>query len=169
MCTTCGSTTPTSLCQCQTTPSSTINWGQILFVPDRLNSDNIYQTETIEVSSAEILALNGTPKRLLPVLTSAFMYDVVSVAAFNDFGTLGYTAANGLAVRSTGVGLNDLFEADAAFLQAAADQYCVFGRSSSLSNNNAPNTGIELYEKVANPTVGDGTLKIYITYRIIAV
>ena len=130
----------------------------------RLLDYNIYisnKIKTIEVqlSSAEILALNTSPKVLLTV-DAANVAEVLSVYCFNDYNSTTYEAGTDkLFVRYAST--ETLFEVPNEFIEATADAYA----RGIMTSNQVLKKGqnIEAY-CASNPTTGNGTWTIVITY-----
>lgn len=122
---------------------------------------NKVKTIEITLTSAEILALNTSPKVLLTVAATD-LAEVLSVYAFNDYNSTTYEAGtNTLLVRYAST--ETLFEVPNAFVEATADAYArgIFTANQVLKKGQ----NIEAY-CASNPTTGNGTWTIGITYLL---
>jgi len=114
--------------------------------------------ESSALSSANILALNTTPITLLPALPTTQFYNIINAVAVMKTGTTPYdiTGVTGISL-STGEGTwgaNILTTAPA-------------NRKGTLST--APtvsNAAVTISAAGADPTAGNGTMKIHLTYTI---
>lgn len=134
-------------------------------MPDRRSAlDPNALEDILTASSAQILALNATPKILVvaPGLTNYIIVDYVE--AFNDHGGTDYVVnAAGVLVQYTGGGtIGTLTQ---AWGQASADQLATL--LPAALNTIPENTALELQAGVANPTTGDGDWIIRVRYRIV--
>jgi hypothetical protein len=161
--------------QCSSQPSKPcskcgryqISWNDVRFKPNWVNSDNVPQTVKVSVTSAEVLALEGSPVLLLSSFGSGHIIDVISVKVKRNFGTAAYVSANPLLVGYENA-TNALLEADQSFLEGSADGIVQMGSSSlTFDDNVVENAGLYAYVENADPTTGDGTFDFYITYRTI--
>jgi len=119
----------------------------------------------VEVSSAEILTSNSTPKVLLGCEPGEYI-QVISAAMLYTFGTVAYTTGGSSSVSSSAASNEEfLFEsingvgANAAYLPTNNNKFQYF--------NSAGGNNLLFSSPVSNPTLGDGTIKLSILYRII--
>lgn len=125
-------------------------------------------TATVSVSSAEILAINTTPKVIISAPGAGKFIQVISIMGSLDFVSSAY---------ATNFQLEFRYNATSASLAAAAwniaqteDKIFRFQLNSNTTgeaNASIINQPVTLNESTGNPTTGDGTLKVYITYRIV--
>lgn len=122
-----------------------------------------YLEVTRTLTSAEILALRTTPIQLLPAPGTNKYYELVSVSGYNNYNTATY--ANGadlLNIECNGVAL---WTFPNSFTEAAATTASQGTKVADAVV--AINTAINIRTSAADPTVGDGTIKISAIYRII--
>lgn len=122
-----------------------------------------YLEVTRTLTSAEILALRTTAIQLLPAPGTNKYYELISVSGYNNYNTATY--ANGadlLNVECNGVAL---WTFPNAFTEAAATTASQGTRVADAVV--AINTAVNIRCSAADPTVGDGTIKISAIYKII--
>jgi len=127
-----------------------------------------FKTATVEVSSAEILALNGSPKTLIASQGSDTIIDVESVIIILDAGTPynGIGATEDLIIEYAGG--NDITNSieTTGFLDSATD---IVKRYDSVGDDDLTSSVGELVKlriTSGNVATGTGTLTIKITYRV---
>jgi hypothetical protein len=131
--------------------------------------DGLMRTIKVSVSSAEILTSNSAAKELLPAAGADTFIEIQEFTYRYIYGTIAYTNASNL--KGT-YGASSSVGATSAFaLTAANDQIGLVSRSNYLFNvtTDVINKGIYLHQVTSDPASGDGTLDIFITYRIIDV
>ena len=122
-----------------------------------------YLEVTRTLTSAEILALRTTAIELLPAPGTNKYYELISVSGYNNYNTATY--ANGadlLNIECNGVAL---WTFPNAFTEAASTTASQGTRVADAVV--AINTAVNIRTSAADPTVGDGTIKISAIYRII--
>ena len=128
-------------------------------------SDSRLRHIKVELSSANLLDLNGTPIEVIAAQGADTMIVLLNAYAFLDYGTGAYTAANDLILRYESAAHTIIF--DKSFLEEAADKYesCSFNTEQSL----LANTKIEAFSE-SNPTlatgVTGGTVTIHLFYIV---
>jgi len=122
--------------------------------------------KNVRITSAEILALNATPKELVAAPGAGRAIEFVSAALFLDYGAATYTGNGTLIVEAvTGpVVLSGVLPA-ASLLHKAADGFAVMAPLST-GIDLVVNDAIELKEPTGECTVGDGTLTVRVGYRV---
>jgi len=125
-------------------------------------------TVKVSLSSAEILALNTTPKVIVLALGDGKIIQPISFVARYIFGTTSYTTNVSLQLRYSGVTGNltsSSFIAlpNSAILRQIPTANLTFTPSTGLPDNKSLIVDIS----GGNPVAGDGTLDIYVTYAII--
>ena len=118
-----------------------------------------YHFKQIEVSSAELLAINGAPKSLVVAPGAGNIIFPINVAAYLHFGTVVYATNISIDIRHT-TGTNYLMSL-AGLIDKAADR--IVGAASQYTPL-IINEPLILTEPTGNPTGGDGTLTIYLWY-----
>jgi hypothetical protein len=124
-----------------------------------------YLEDTITVTSAEILALNGTPKELIAAPGAGSYLVIDALEAFNDHGTADYVVnAAGINIRYTtgGVIVANFTE---AWGEASSDALST-AQPSALADVPA-NSALEVHADVADPTTGDGDWLFRVSYRVV--
>ena len=128
------------------------------------------QTVNVTVSSAELLALFTTPKTLIAAQGSGLSAVPIVTVVKTVFGTTAYDFAADLGVcASSNSVANKAFEIGAFNVNAGATCSSIIA---GFANSNTTelvkaNEAIQL-KATANPTQGDGSLVISITYVVIA-
>jgi hypothetical protein len=123
------------------------------------------KTTNFTISSAEILALNAVPKLIINSPGANKVIELINVVAKNDFNSVAYAGAGTVDVGFSGGDTRWRF--NNAFLTAASD----------LTTNGTPqsaiimseNTSVVVRVTTADPTLGDGIIKMSIQYKIISV
>lgn len=131
---------------------------------------------TITLTSAQILALNTTPIKLIPApntLTTAggiaSVIIVEGITVKNTFNSIAYTGINNLEFRYTdGSGVKVTADIASTFINSASTAYNhVAGIITSFTP--ATNAPIVVVVPTANPGAGNGNLTFLIKYRIISI
>ncbi len=124
-------------------------------------------TTTVTLSSADILSLFTTPKQLIAAGGAGTVIDVVSIDVFYDYNSIAYTTTTSFFI-TYGTGGANLHNTGVSF-GAAFDTHTKVSLDNQAAWNAATrvNTALSAYCIGADPTAGNGTIKIYITYRII--
>lgn len=124
----------------------------------------------LALTSAQILALHTTPQQVVPAPGAGYVNQVESVIYDYTFGTTAYTDANAIGVYYAAAG-SPTKQADASTFVATggASSITTFGAAAAASAVPAvvDNRALLAYVPTADPTLGDGTLKITVTYRVI--
>ena len=124
-------------------------------------------TKKVSLTSAQILALNGTPIELIPAPGVGKVIDVIDVIGYMNFLTAAYATNTELDIIDSAGGI--LFKDTGTLLAATAS------KGVKIATNIASNAGVVLtangniQAKVAsgNPATGAGTLDLFITYKVI--
>ncbi len=126
---------------------------------------------TVEISSAEILALFTTPKSLVAAPGVGYVLDFISLLLAYDYGTVAYTigTATNLQVKYTdGAGAaSSVTQAVTGMIDQATDQIRHLDKLES-SITPVANAALVLTLAVANPTAGNGTIHVKVIYRTLA-
>jgi hypothetical protein len=122
--------------------------------------------KTVKITSAEILALNATPKELVAAPGAGRAIEFVSAVLHLDYGTTTYTANGTLTVRTaTSNSVLSGVLAAAELLHSTADKVATMVPASTGIGLDI-NEAIELFEPTGECTTGNGTLTIVVGYRI---
>jgi len=118
------------------------------------------------VSSAEILALNSTPKELIPAPGANLSIKTMGFfLCRNIFVTTAYTSHQlSLEYATTSLRIAEL---DAGFIDAVATTFGIFEENTTNNSEVVENQALRLTTVSGNPTTGDGTLKLWIPYVIV--
>ena len=130
----------------------------------------VYDKE-IKLTSAEILALNGTPKLLIAAPGVGKIIQLESALFFLDHGGTDYAAGGDLTIQTvTGdadvtvaIANSDLINQDADHYRIVKSLACSGGDDIELLS---VNQGLELVVASAEHTTGNGTLTVKVIYRI---
>jgi hypothetical protein len=120
----------------------------------------------VSMTSAELLAIFTTPKTLLPAAAN-FAYMVTGMYAVMTFGTAAYEAGSqNLELHYTNAAGTLLLSLTNAFLETAssAKAYVEKAEAQVVPVVNAP---LVLCAPSANPTLGDGTLKVRVFFHVL--
>ena len=135
-------------------------------IKEERKRESFRHTKRITLTSAQILALNGTPVTLIP----AFLQSVIIVEGITarlNFNTTAYTGANNLEFRYTGAaGAKVTADIVNTFINSASTAYSsVAGIEAEITPVlNAP---IVAVVPTANPATGNSTMDLFIRYRVI--
>lgn len=128
---------------------------------------------SVEISSAELLALFTTPKQLVAAPGEGKVLAFDSMICAYDYGTVAYTVgtAGNFQVKHTNASGQAVSESRAktGFIDQSADViwFCPsINAASGGSGGAAANTALVLALTGANPTDGDGTIHVKVAYRV---
>ncbi len=130
------------------------------------NMFNAATTTKVTLSAAQMLAIYTTPIELIAAPGAGKIIELISVSARNNFNTTAFDVAHASGLH---VGTLTGTEAQGSINQA----FC--NSASSLIESQTINAGatideneaISVWATVSDPTVGDGTIDVYITYRTV--
>ena len=116
---------------------------------------------TIEISAAELKALLGTPKELIPAPGAGKVLEVFSVFVYMDAGLTAFDFGDPVQVKQ---GVSVWADVPTSVMNSVTDSAAHFSKTSL----NCPiNTSIVFQAQNSNATVGNGICKINIRYRTI--
>jgi len=125
-------------------------------------------TTKVTLSSAEILALNSTPKTLIAAPGSGKLIRVLSIVEKLNYGSATYATNILQQFRYTGtttvIANNSLLGSTE---NTIAEQLASTAVTYSTATSDPVNKAVELTVQTGNPTTGDGTLDVYVTYTVI--
>lgn len=122
-----------------------------------------YQTVVVDVSSAEILSLNSSPKEVIPAPGAGMFINIIKGFIYYDFVSAAY--ANPAMVLEYGSGQQH--NSMATVLSQTVDYITVIGAVSiNAASADLVNQNMRLRATAANPTTGSGTLKVKLLYKI---
>lgn len=127
---------------------------------------NEIKTIKVSLTAAQIKALPTTSITLIAAPGAGRMNQVISAIAKLNYGTVAFDQSSDLQIRA------DESTGDASFitpslLNLTADSIISFQDSAGESPNYVENNNIEIRKGGSDSTVGDGTVDIYLTYRVI--
>lgn len=133
---------------------------KLLDVAIKSVSDQLYLTEQVAVTSAELLDIKDTPKTAIAAPAAGIFPDLLEAFALYTKGTIDYThTTNPLILRMNGVTL-------ATFSQSLLTSGDAFEKADiNLLARIATATAVQLYSGT-EPTTGDGTLDLTLMYRL---
>mgnify|MGYP003645362334 CR=1 FL=1 len=133
-------------------------------------SGGLSSTYNVKVSltSAEILALNTSPKLCIATPGAGKVLDVISVLVAYNYGSSAYTvAAGGLALRNLGTASRQLNIIKSVLEQTFTTLTHWNAYYSDNNDQLLSNADVYLEALTSNPTGGDGTVDLYINYRVV--
>jgi hypothetical protein len=135
-----------------------------------LSEQTRWQTVKTSVSSAEILALNGTPKQLLASPGVGKTYILSDILVTYTVVTTPYTTNVNLRVifagATVGVSTNNTILTTTATRTGSMIKSAI---ASTATLQYITNAALNLDVQTANPILGDGTIDVYVTYKILTV
>ena len=137
-------------------------------MPIKHTDDELYYTtaiitEKIEVTSSELLAISTTPKTLIPAQGAGTTIKVLGVASFLDFGTTAYSTTDNLKIKHDGG--SDYFQIDYKSITGSSDAW--FEGENIASGLQLIDNKDLILTSASDPTGGDGTLYIFVTYQVL--
>ena len=134
-------------------------------------ADLAIRTVKVSLSSAEILNGNSTPKQAIAAAGANTIIQPISYVTVYTYGSLTYAVNTTLelfyqGINSVGVVSNTILNRTESFImrQAAASTTAFAFAISTADVRNKP---LMVGVQTGNPTTGNGTVDIYITYNII--
>lgn len=138
------------------------------FGPGNSSGIEILLAET-EISSAEILAMNSTPVQIIPAPGAGKAISILSVIINYQYGTSDYATNTTLTgfFDTIGDATTNPYCTNQSLLPSTSSKIGTFRQNSPADIGVGNNKPFMLATKTGNPTGGDGTLKVYVTYNII--
>lgn len=131
---------------------------------------SVQRSVDVTVSSAELLALNATPKTIVAAPGSGLAIIPISAVLFLDYNSAAYAgiaAGEDLAFKYTNAAGTQIFSVEATgFLDATADATRYADAGASLLTPTA-NAAVVLHMLTGEITTGDSPLKIRFFYRVV--
>ena len=137
-----------------------------------INGDGGVQVATLELTSAQILALNTTPVAFNITVPSGYYLRVLGCDGYLDFNTIAYATNGNLLIRTVGTTDPQAGWTAVQFLFATTDRYSTSTLTSgtSITSNQLINgADVEAFVSVGNPTAGNSTVKLYLTYILVQI
>lgn len=129
-------------------------------IADLASSTPLYSTTTINISSAQLLNLFNNPVSILPTLASNQFYDIETIIFDYRFGTVAYSGMNTIFFKWTD---------DTTLFAGAVQSTGSITKLQAYQHYLKAGKGIYLINSGANPVNGDGTVVVYVVYRILSV
>lgn len=118
----------------------------------------------VSLTSAEILALFSSPKTLIPAVGSGKICNILKITARFNWNSVAYATNLNLKVCSVATSLVHFYTTT---LLGSTASKIVTNWNLTIDAVSASNEGIYLAVATGNPTAGNSTMDIYITYQII--
>jgi hypothetical protein len=131
-----------------------------------LTSSDI-STAKVSVSSAEILAINTTPKQLIAAPGASKFIQLISANIRYNYNSVAYASADNIVINHSNSASAPLTNGIdiSTFTNSVTKQISL--SDSEWNDSLAINKGLYLYRSSGNPTTGNGTLDVYLAYRIV--
>lgn len=120
--------------------------------------------ERVEISSAEILALDSAAKELVAAPGAGKVLEFVSAVFFLDHGGTDYTGGADIVVENA-TGTNLSGNLANSFLQSSADAYAILN-ALQAGVVNVANEALNLLNSSTTFATGNGTLVVHVAYRV---
>lgn len=134
---------------------------------DNLVNATLQYAEVI-ISSAQVLDINSTPVTIIATPGTGKFIEVISIYGYLDYNTTTYATNFQLEFRYNNVSASITNTAwNIAQTEDKIFRFEISGTPTGEAISSIINQPITLSESSGNPTTGDGTLKVYITYRIV--
>lgn len=125
----------------------------------------VVERKIVELTAAQVKALFTTPIVLVEAPGAGMVVQVISAVAKLDAGATPFAGANALELRYTGAsGAKVTGDVAAALINSATDRADVVV---GVAVTAVPNAPVVAAVPTANPTAGDGTIRMDILYRVI--
>ena len=137
-----------------------------------INGDGGVQVATLELTSAQILALNTTPVAFGITVPSGYYLRVLGCDGYLDFKTIAYATNGNLLIRTVGTTDPQAGWTAVQFLFATTDRYSTSTLTSGTgitSNQLINGADVEAFVSVGNPLLGNSTVKLYLTYILVQI
>lgn len=122
---------------------------------------------TVTISSAEILNSNSSPKTLIAAPGAGKIIEVISANAFFDYNSTPYATNTNMFI-GYGSAIN-VHSTAITLIPGTADNFgkVILDVGGYAISTAYDNKALIIYTDSGNPTAGDSTMKVFITYRII--
>lgn len=133
-----------------------------------IDSTRLVRTDTFHISSAQILNCFSSPVTVLSAPGANKYYQLLSTEWIYTYGGSAYVFSNQIGLTE---GTADFIFSDCFLFMAGASSaafYPANGFACGFSGSFATNSAVQLAADGGNPTSGNGTLKVIISYKIIS-
>ena len=123
---------------------------------------------TVSINSAEVLNINSSPKEIIAAPGASKFIKVIAIVGYLDFNTAAYATNFQLDFRYNNTGTS--ITSTAWNIAQSEDKLFRFALQPTATGEAVAvlvNQPITLSCSTGNPTTGDGTLKVYISYEIV--
>lgn len=133
-------------------------------VDSKPNLSAVSITAKVHLTAAQILASFTTPLTLVAAPGAGIFIRPTSIVFVNNFLTTAFSSPNSMSVN-----VGSLTPFTSALFQSAnnAIEFRAMATTSSVGSLDCINVPLLLKTTTANPTLGDGSMDIYITYSVI--
>ena len=133
---------------------------------DLLAQRNDVRLIEVDITSAEILAMNTTPKTLIPAPRPGNVIELLSAVLILDFATTAYTTNGDVTIQTavSNTALSDTV-AGADYLLGTADETRLV-QALSADVDLDVNEGLELVVASGDPAAGNSPARVRVAYRI---
>lgn len=136
-------------------------------------SYNPIRVKEVTVTSAQLLALNDSPAEILPAPGSGKVYDILGVLIKYTYEGIAYANANSLQIGWTlnPGGVYQELHTSAIEIQTPQSQfYKIVLNQADYGATVMENEAIGFHSSLGiNPTLGNGSVKFFITYKILSI
>lgn len=127
------------------------------------------QTAEIDISSAEILSSNSVPIPIIAAPGSNKIVRVIEVALKYTFVSAAYATNTNIVFIYDGLVVGAVQSQPSLVIAQTNDRFFITDGIAGVSQgyNALDNQGVVLYTTTGDPTAGSGTLKCFVTYKIV--
>ena len=130
-----------------------------------INGDAGVMEATVNLTSAQILALNTTPIEIVAAPGAGYYIEVVSGVVALDATATGYAANDDIDLVYSSAPTVKCATADGALAGTSDKNTSIIKIAGAVIANNA----LQITDVDGNPTTGTGTAKVTVAYRIVAI
>jgi hypothetical protein len=135
-------------------------------IADSVFSSNVLSTK-VTISTAEILAMNTTPKQLIAAQGAGTFVEVLSIVFYLDYNSAAYATNTDLNYQYGSPSSVTGAFVGAVTINSTADYIQVRKLDLDTNSANLINKPFLLNVATGNPTAGNSPLYVYLTYRVI--
>ncbi len=134
------------------------------YIDSVLATASLRQTSVINISSAELLSLNGTPKELVAAPGANKIIALHRIIIKYTYSTAAYATNTTLETIYAGTSASPA--SAAGVIGQSVDVVSIGAISTVTSTSDLTNKALQLRVSTGNPTAGSGTLKVIVDYSI---
>ena len=125
------------------------------------------QSLKVTMTSAQILNSFTSPVILVAAPGAGYAIQLISASYRINFNTTAYITAGNSIIKTTGATTQQVVISNTNFVSAVASRF--MGGASSIPGNTSiiENADLTFTQSVSDPTTGDSTIDLYLTYIII--